>query len=112
MTQAELQHIEHINKVLEEHQEIVNKVVNETEQLLNNYVPIVSAYVASLRDITVSFGASVTNIVQSTRQLGIVTSNTQDLGHFIAAIQKLDAILTPELIEKLQRISGHGEAKY
>ena len=105
LSEAELQRLEHINKMLLEHQEIVNKIVNDTEQLLNNYVPIISAYVQAIGEVTHTFGEHVTNIIKSSRQLGIVTGTVQDVSSFISAAEKLDKILTPELIEKLRKIS-------
>lgn len=105
LSEDELQRIEHLNKMLLEHQEIVNKVVNETEQLLNNYVPIISTYVQSIGKVAHLFGEHVTNIIKSSRQLGIVTGTVQDVSNFIASAEKLDKILTPELIEKLRKIS-------
>jgi len=106
MTQAELQHIEHCNKILQEHAETVKVVINETEALLNNYVPILSTYVESIAKIRNMFGEEVSNIIKSTRQLGIVTSNVQEVQHFIHAVTKLNELLTPELVVKLQKISG------
>lgn len=105
LTQAELQHIEHCNKVLQEHQELVTTVVNETEGLLNNYVPILSTYVKSIAGIRQMLGEEVAHVIQSTRQLSIVTKNTQEIHDFVQAVMKLDAILTPSLIDKLSRLA-------
>jgi hypothetical protein len=106
LSHDELQHIEHSNKILFEHQEIVNKIVNETESMLNTYVPILKAYVESISTIRVALGQEVMHIIQSTREIGIVTKNTQDIMNFCQALNKLDALLTPELITKLKKISG------
>jgi hypothetical protein len=106
MTQAELQWIEHCNKVLGEHSEVVTKVLNDTEAMLNNYVPIMSAYVQAIDEVRHKFGMCVADIIKSSRQLQIITGSAQDVINFTVAVQKLDTILTPELIEKLQRISN------
>lgn len=58
-----------------------------------------------LGEVTHQFGEHVTNIIKSSRQLGIVTGTVQDVSNFIASIEKLDKILTPELIEKLRKLS-------
>lgn len=104
LSQAELQHIEHCNKVLEEHDALVKSVVNETEALLNNYVPILSAYVQSIAAIRVTFAEEVKHMLQSTRELKLTTGSTQEIHNFVSAVMKLDQALTPELIEKIHRL--------
>lgn len=102
MTQAELQNIEHATKILQEHQEVVQTVVNETEALLNNYGPIMRAYVDSITRLQKDYTDAVVEIIRSTRELKVVISNTQNLHNFMDAISKLEALLTPELVEKLK----------
>lgn len=104
LSHDELQHIEHANKILEAHEELVKKVTNETEQMLNTYLPIVRGYVTTLFGIQKDFGEVVSNIVKSSREVSLVTSNTNNIENFCAAIIKLDALLTPEMIEKLNKI--------
>jgi len=106
LSQNELQHIEHCNKILKEHEETVKSVINETESLLNTYVPILSSYVQAIAKIRNIFGEEVSNIIKSSRQLGIITGSVQDVQHFIHAVTKLNELLTPELVKKLQKISG------
>lgn len=108
LSQDELQHIEHCNKVLEAHHELVTKVISETQEKLNNYLPIVSTYVNAIADVRRAFGEEVKHILQSNRQLQIVTGSAQDVINFTSAVVKLNQILTPEFIEKLQRISEKG----
>lgn len=104
MSQAELQHIEHCNKVLLDHLELVQRVTNETEGLLNTYLPILTTYVNSIIEVRQLFGKEVAHIVQSTRELSLVTNNTQPLINFIQATAKLNEALTPELTDKLKRV--------
>lgn len=106
MSQEELQHIEHCNKALLQHKEIVALVINETESLLNNYLPILSTYVNSVVKIRTLFGEEVSHVMSSTRQLKMVTNSTQEVINFADAVIKLNAILTPSLVEKLNRLLG------
>lgn len=106
LTHDELQLIEHSNKILKDHLEIVETVVNQTEGLLNNYIPILKAYVQSIVAIRTDLGNEIVNIVQSTRQVALVTNNTQNIINFTQAVSRLNEILTPELISKLNKIAG------
>lgn len=105
LTEDELQHIEHCNKILREHSKLVEDTVNNTQELLNLYLPALSAYVSGISKVQVELGKEVVNLIQSTRQIKIVVSNTQEITNFISAVVKLNDILTPELIEKLKKIS-------
>lgn len=107
LSHTELQHIEHINKVLENHEELVKRVVNETEALLNNYVPVLSTYIQSMQQMQTAFGEVVSNIIKSSRQLSIVTGSVNDVMLFVGQVQKLNEVLTPELVEKLNRLAKH-----
>jgi len=106
LTHEELQNIEHANKILEAHLELVKMVVNESEAMLNNYIPIMKTYVHAIIDIRKMFSDEVIHIGQSTRELKLVTANTQNVTDFCSAIVKLDALLTPSPIDKLNRISN------
>lgn len=105
MSQAELQHLEHCNKALEAHLEIVTAVVNESEKLLNNYLPIVQEYVSVIGAVTHSFAEHVANIYSSSREMKVATGGAQELINFMATVDKLDKMLTPELLEKLRKVS-------
>jgi prophage DNA circulation protein len=100
----QLQEIEHINKVLIEHEELVTRVVNGTEDILNNYIPILHTYVNAMTEIRKSLGNEVVNIIKSTRELKVVTTNTQNIIDFTTAVSKLNSILTPELVDKLNKV--------
>lgn len=105
LSHEELQHIEHCNIVLKEHLEIVRAVVNESESLLHTYLPILNEYVRSVGKVTQEFGENVSNIYRSSRELKVSVGSTPEVINFIATVQKLDALLTPELIVKLRRIT-------
>lgn len=102
MSQAELQHIEHCNKILREHQELVAFVVNETEGILNTYLPILTTYIDNVIRVRSKFGEEVKHIINSSRELKHITSGAQELISFMTAIEKLDKMLTPELVNKLK----------
>ena len=104
ITQAELQHIEYTNKILNEHLELVERVTERTQKLLNDYLPILQNYMQGVVAVRNEMGKEVNHIVQSTRQISIVTSNTQKLMDFTTAVVKLEAVLTPSLIDKLERL--------
>jgi hypothetical protein len=105
MTHEELQHIEHCNKILKDHLECIKVVVEQSELALNNYIPVLRTYVNAITEIRTAFGNEVTHIFQSTRQLGLVTKNSQDIHNFVQAVMQLDKILTPSLVEKLNAIT-------
>lgn len=105
LTEAELQHIEHCNKVLREHKELVELTVNETERLFDNYLPVLTEYINHVVEVRTKFGNEVSHIIQSSRSLGIVTGKVADVINFCSAIEKLDKLLTNDLVEKLRRIT-------
>lgn len=105
LTEEELQHIEHCNKVLKEHAELVRLTIESTTELFNNYVPTLNGYVKAVATVKHEFGEQVTSIIQSSRQLKIATGNVQEIISFMSAVIKLNEILTPELVEKLRRLS-------
>lgn len=104
LTHAQLQHIEYCNKVLNEHLELVNAVVNASEGLLNTFVPVLSEYTRQIAAIGHQFGTDCNNIYKSSRELKIATGGVTDLITFMDTIRKVDALLTPELLEKLSRL--------
>jgi len=104
LTQAELQNIEHATKILNAHEETVERVVNKTEDLLNTYGPIMRTYVDGISEIQQIFTGVVVNIIRSSDELKIITNNTQRIHDFVSAVIKLDAILTPSLVEKLSKL--------
>lgn len=106
MTQDELQHIEHGTKILQEHQDVIRGVINETETMLNTYVPILSGYIESIARLRMDFGKEVQHIVQSTREIKVITGGTQQILEFCSAVENLNKILTPDLIEKIRRINA------
>lgn len=105
-TQADLQNLEHANKILAEHLELVQQVVNQSEGLLDNYVPILQTYILSVGQLQNDFGKVVAEILKSTRELTILTGNTHRVIEFTQAIVRLNDILTPELVKKLKGVIG------
>lgn len=104
MTEVELQHLEHCNKVLIDHQILVKEIVNSTELVLNNYVPILKTYVDSIIEIQKTFSDSVVDIIRSTRQLKVVASNSQEISNYIQAVIKLTEILSREDTQKVLKL--------
>ena len=104
MTQDELQHIEHDNKVLREHLELRNQVREETEKMMDVFLPALQEYINTIADIRKIFGEEVAHILKSSRELKIVTGNSQDIINFISSVHKLNEALTPELVDRLQKI--------
>jgi len=105
ITHDELQFIEHANKILNEHAELVKYVINETEGMLNTYVPVLKTYIKAIVNIRTEFSQEVIHIAQSLRELKSITGQTQELINFSSALIKLNEILTPELIEKLNKLN-------
>ena|SRR5215204_1715729 len=105
LSQGELQHIEHCNKVLKDHLALVQAITNESEKLLNTFLPIVGDYVNQVGAVTHQMGLHVKNIYASSRELKQAVGGTQDLISFMDAVMKVDKLLTPELLEKLRKVS-------
>jgi len=104
MTQAELQHIEHCNKILKEHQETIRIVTEETERMMSNYLENLQNYMRGVIRVRIEMGKEVNQILQSTRQISLVTSNSQKIIDFTQAVLKLEAALVPSLVDKLERL--------
>lgn len=105
MTEAELQHIEHCNKILREHEEVISKVINSTETMLNTYIPILQGYVSAVADIQKHFGQVSVDIIRSTRELKVITSGSQELHNYTIAAEKLNNTLSDELVQKIVKLT-------
>jgi hypothetical protein len=106
LTQAELQHIEHVNKVLNDHLELVNAVTSLTEEKIANLITAYRGYVRELATIQKEMGEVVQNIYRSSREIGHATGKTTEIMSFYDQVGKLDKLLTPELMEKLKRLTN------
>jgi vacuolar-type H+-ATPase subunit D/Vma8 len=106
LTQAELQHIEHVNKVLNDHLELVNAVTSLTEEKIATLITAYRGYVRELATIQKEMGEVVQNIYRSGREIGHATGKTNEIMAFYDQVNKLDKLLTPELMEKLKRLTN------
>ena len=106
LSQAQLQHIEHCNKVLEAHRELVTMVVNETEAVLNTYLPILGTYINGIVALRTELGNEVRHILNSSKELRHAAGSVNELIQFMSAIEKLDKLLTPELVEKIRKLAS------
>lgn len=106
MTEDDLQFLEHCNKMLREHLELVQLVTNESEGLFSIYLPILQKYVSGITELRKGIGQEVVHIVQSSRELKVVTSGSQEIHNFVAAVLKLKEALTPEMIENMRRLTN------
>jgi esterase/lipase len=104
----ELQRIEHLNKVLEQHLELVNTVTTLSEEKIQDMLKNYQTYVHVLREVQVALGDIVTNIHRSMSQLKGVTGGAQDIMSYVQAASKLNDLLDDKLIAKLRRIT-HAE---
>lgn len=104
LSHDELQKIEHTNKVLKDHLELVQVCTKDSDRMIGDYTANIRGYINILVEIRTQLGNEVKHVINSTRELGIVISNTQNIHNFCSAIGKLDKLLTPELIEKLNRL--------
>ena len=105
MSHDELQHIEHCNRVLQDHLDLIKLVTNESNGLLENYLPIMQNYARGIHEAGRTFTEGVADIYKSSRELKIATGGTQDVIAFMSTVQKLNEMLTPELLAKLRSIS-------
>ena|SRR5215471_21211878 len=105
LSHDELQHIEHVNKVLQDHLDIVNSVTKLSEEAIQKFIGNYQQHVSMLRDIANSMGKVAQDIYNSTREIKVVTSGTQEIINYCQAVVRLNEILDDKLIEKLRRIS-------
>jgi hypothetical protein len=106
LSHDELQKIEHGTKILQEHLAATQVVVNETEALLDTYVPLLRQYLTDITAVRAALGSEVVNILRSVGDLKALTGKTQEIIQFCQAVERLDALLTPERAERLRRILG------
>jgi len=104
MSHDELQHIEHATKILEQHFDALAIVEKESLAMMGEYLPKLRGYLDVVAKLRQGFSDEVTHMIKSCRELGLITKNTQNLHDFIASVQKLDEVLTPELVDKLSKV--------
>lgn len=104
LTHEELQAIEHSTKILREYLDLIATVNSSTLNLQDSFLPSLHNYMKGVVAVRTNLGTEVQHIIQSTRQLGIVTGNTQKIIDFTAACIRLDAILTPSFLGKIERL--------
>lgn len=98
--------IEHTLKQTQGTTELFQVLTNETLTAAETMIPIMRAYLADLVGVRMSFGREVQDILRSSRSLGESSKATADLVLLVKALQDLKAILTPEFVEILARITG------
>jgi hypothetical protein len=83
--------------------EALAATIKETDELL---LPLLRTYLNDVRDIRMAMGREVQSIIQSSRQLNELTKGTAALMELTKTIMILKDLLTPDMMEKLRRISG------
>jgi uncharacterized protein YfaT (DUF1175 family) len=106
LSHDELQHIEHVNKVLEAHLDLVNTVFKLSEDRFAEITRSFSEFVIALKTVQMEMGRVVTHIYQSARDVRQATGGIQEITAFTDAIEKLDKILDDKLIEKLRKFTS------
>ena len=76
--------------------------IKETDELL---LPLLREYLNNVSDIRMAMSSEVKNIIQSARQLSEITKHNEDLLEFAKTIMILRDMLTPELMEKIKRLT-------
>lgn len=104
LTQAELQHIEHCNKVLKEHLEFVKQVTDETKAAFDTYLSSIQEYVSIITACQIAFGRAAMEMLKSAKELRAATGGHQELINYTQAAVKLDEALSDELIQKIIKL--------
>lgn len=111
LTQTELQHIEHCNKILKEHLDLIRMTTEESKKLFESYNPSLHDYVKVIHGIQIEFARIVMEIVKSGKDLRGITGGSQELANYMHAAIKLNAILDDKLIEKIIRLTKDDSSK-
>lgn len=76
--------------------------IKEADELL---LPLLKQYLNEVRGIRMSMAEEVRTIIQSARQLNEITRGNAALLELCETILKLDKALTPEMMDKLRRLT-------
>jgi len=76
----------------------------EIKNVDETMIPLLKVYLDNVRSIRMAFGAEVKLILESSRNLGEITKATPQLLELGLAIEKLNKVLTPEIIEIIAKL--------
>lgn len=103
-THEELQKLEHYTKVLREHREIMRVLTTEVYVELSDYLDKLREFTRELKQVQHDMSTVVNNIYNSVKDMKRVSGVGQDLLAFGSAVQKLDAVLTDEVVQKVLKV--------
>jgi len=79
----------------------LNEEIKNVDETL---IPLLKAYLNNVREIRMAFGSEVKLILESSRNLGELTKTTPQLVGLAEVIERLNKVLTPEIIEALSKL--------
>jgi DNA-directed RNA polymerase subunit L len=95
MTEKDVKTIETFAEVL----------ANEIKSVDETLIPLLREYLNNIRDIRMAMAREVRHIIESTREISTAATKHQEIRELAISIGMLDKILTPELVEKLKKIT-------
>ena len=81
--------------------EALNQEIKNVDETM---LPLLRVYLENIREIRMSFGREVRDILRESRNLDEITKNNETLAEFAVNLAKLKQILTPEFVEILGRL--------
>lgn len=103
-THDQLQHIEHVNKMMREHKELVTTITTDVNAVMTKYIEGLQVFARHLKDVQVNLSMSVKNIYSSVQEIKRITGTTQDIQAAVIAIEKLDKALNDETVQRILKV--------
>ena len=76
----------------------------EIKNVDETMIPLLKVYLDNVRSFRMAFGAEVKLVLEISRNLGEITKATPQLLELGLAIEKLNKVLTPEIIEIIAKL--------
>jgi hypothetical protein len=89
-------------KTLETFSKALENEIKNVDEVL---IPLLREYLNNIRDIRMAMGREVKHILESTAEIHGVTKYLSDIRETAIAIGMLERVLTPELMEKLKKLT-------
>ena len=81
-------------------------VAQQIKDIDENMLPLLREYVNSVRTVRMTLSAEIVLMTQSTALFKDIAKMTPQLLEFLVVVEKLKAILTPEIMETLTRLTN------
>ncbi len=79
-------------------------IESQVEALDKTLVPLLRVYLDDVRSVRMALAREVKDISLSSQELCNVSKLTKDIMEFCGAVEVLKKVLTPEILEKMERL--------